>query len=99
MKDHLPRKVISGNFFYWKSTIGTTIVANEVNIDMYCLQKRIKTFPLALYFQFWDIYTSIKTIRGVSFSQKIKNVFSNSSVNLIFYNLTERTLVTCRSDQ
>ena len=40
----------SGDFFYWKSTIGTTIAAIEANNDTYCLQKRIEKFPLrAIY--------------------------------------------------
>ena len=30
----------SGNFFYWKSTIGTTKAAIEVSNDMYCLQNK-----------------------------------------------------------
>ena len=32
-------KFISGNFFYRKSTTGTTIAAIEANNDTYCLQK------------------------------------------------------------
>ena len=36
----------SGNFFYRKSTIGTTIGAVEANNDRYYLQKRIEKFPL-----------------------------------------------------
>ena len=35
-----------GNFFYRKSTIGTTVATIEVNNDLYCLQKRIEKFPL-----------------------------------------------------
>ena len=31
----------SGNFFYRKSTLGTTIAAIEVNNNTYCLQERI----------------------------------------------------------
>ena len=36
----------SGNFFYCKSTIGTTIAAIEANNDTYCLQKQIEKFVL-----------------------------------------------------
>ena len=38
--------VCSGNFFYRKSTIGTTIAAIDANNDTYFLQKRIEKFPL-----------------------------------------------------
>ena len=37
---------ISGNFFYWKLTIGTTTAAIEANNDTYYLQKRIEKIPL-----------------------------------------------------
>ena len=40
--------VSSGNFFYRRSKIGTTIEGIEVNNDTYCLQKRIEKFPLSL---------------------------------------------------
>ena len=40
---------MSGNFFFQKSTIGTTIAAIEANKDTYCLQKRIENFPLTLF--------------------------------------------------
>ena len=40
------RDVFSGDFFYEKSTIGTTKAAIEANNDMYCLRKGIKKFPL-----------------------------------------------------
>ena len=36
----------SGNFFYPRSTIGTTIAVIEVNNDMYCLPKQIEKFLL-----------------------------------------------------
>ena len=36
----------SGNFFYRKLTIGTTIVTIEVNNNTYCLQKWIEMFSL-----------------------------------------------------
>ena len=39
----------SGNFFYRKSTIGSTITAIEANNDTYCLQKQIEKFPLWLF--------------------------------------------------
>ena len=32
----------SGNVFYWKSTIGTTLAATEANNDTYCLQDRVE---------------------------------------------------------
>ena len=40
------RKSVSGDFFYRKSTVGTTKAAIEVNNGTYCLRKRIKKFPL-----------------------------------------------------
>ena len=43
-------KSFSGNFFYRKLTIGTTITAIEANNDTYCLQKRIEKFPLECIF-------------------------------------------------
>ena len=41
-------KIYSGDFFYRKSTIGTTIAAIDAHNETYCLQKRIEKFPLNL---------------------------------------------------
>ena len=40
---------VSVNFFYRKSTIGTTIAAIEAMNDTYCPEKRIEKFPLYLF--------------------------------------------------
>ena len=37
---------VSGNFFYRKLTIGSTITPIEANKGTRCLQKRIEKFPL-----------------------------------------------------
>ena len=52
------RDVTSGNFFYRKSTIGTTIAATEANNDTYFLQKRMEKFPLIMQ-QFWQEIVSL----------------------------------------
>ena len=36
----------SGDFFYRKSTIGTTKAAIEANNEVYCLRKRTEKFQL-----------------------------------------------------
>ena len=38
----------SGNVFYRKSTMGTSVATIEANSDTYCLQKRIEKVPLRL---------------------------------------------------
>ena len=63
------RVCTSGNFFYRKSTIGTTIAAIGANNDTYCLKKWIEKFSL---------YTLLDTLNliyvGVTFKwmQQVK---------------------------
>ena len=45
VQQRVETKKSSGNFFYQKSTIGTTIAATEANNDMYRLQKMNRKVP------------------------------------------------------
>lgn len=44
----LTLNVTSGNFFFRKSAIGTTVAAIEANNGKFCPPKRIEKFPLIL---------------------------------------------------